>query len=65
MPVVIGVLKESARGEKRVALVPDMVKKFTALGADICLERGAGEVIVIVPSGAFSASYTPSIGSSA
>ncbi len=43
MSVVIGVPKETARGEKRVAVVPDVVKKFKSLGADICLEQGAGE----------------------
>jgi len=43
MPCVIGVPRETARGEKRVAVVPDVVKKFKSLGADICMERGAGE----------------------
>jgi proton-translocating NAD(P)+ transhydrogenase subunit alpha len=43
MSLIIGILKESAPGEKRVALVPEVAKKFKDLGADICLERGAGE----------------------
>ncbi len=42
MPLVIGVLRETAPGEKRVAIVPEMVKKFKFLGADICIEQGAG-----------------------
>jgi NAD(P) transhydrogenase subunit alpha len=42
MPVMIGVLKETTQGERRVAIVPDVVRKFKALGADICIERGAG-----------------------
>ena len=42
MPLVIGVPKEIAPGEKRVAIVPEVVKKFKALGADVCIERGAG-----------------------
>ena len=42
MPVVIGVLKETGRGEKRVAVVPEVVKKFKALGAELCIEQGAG-----------------------
>ena len=42
MPLVIGVPKETDRGEKRVAVVPEVVKKFKALGADLCIERGAG-----------------------
>jgi NAD(P) transhydrogenase subunit alpha len=42
MPLVIGVMRETAQGEKRVAIVPDVIKKFKALGADVCIERGAG-----------------------
>jgi len=37
----IGVLKEGA-GETRCAAVPETVKKFIALGADVGVERGAG-----------------------
>ena len=37
----IGVLKEGA-GETRCAAVPETVKKFVALGADVAVERGAG-----------------------
>ncbi len=42
MPLVIGVLRETGHGEKRVAVVPDIVKKFKALGAELCIEHGAG-----------------------
>jgi NAD(P) transhydrogenase subunit alpha len=42
MPLVIGVPKEIAPGEKRVAVVPEVVKKFKSLGANICMEKGAG-----------------------
>jgi NAD(P) transhydrogenase subunit alpha len=42
MPLVIGVLKETEHGEKRVAVVPDVAKKFKALGVDLCIEQGAG-----------------------
>ena len=42
MPLVIGVPKETAPGERRVAIVPDVVKKFKSLGVDVCMERGAG-----------------------
>ncbi len=42
MSLMIGVLKETAQGERRVAIIPDVVKKYKALGADICIERGAG-----------------------
>ncbi len=42
MPLVIGVPKETAPGERRVAVVPDVVKKFKSLGVDVCMERSAG-----------------------
>lgn len=42
MPITIGVPKESIPGERRVALVPDVAKKFVSLGATLCIERGAG-----------------------
>ena len=42
MPITIGALKESAPGETRVALVPEVVDKFVATGARVVLEQGAG-----------------------
>ena len=39
----IAVLKERAAGERRVAAVPETVKKFAALGAQLAVESGAGE----------------------
>ena len=42
MALVIGVPREIAPGEKRVAVVPDVVRKFRSLGADVSIERGAG-----------------------
>jgi H+-translocating NAD(P) transhydrogenase subunit alpha len=38
----IGVLKETAEGERRVAATPETVKKFVALGATVAVEAGAG-----------------------
>src|SRR6478735_7090549 len=38
----IGVAKETARGERRVALVPEALGKLKAAGLDIVVERGAG-----------------------
>ncbi|MXO63507.1 Re/Si-specific NAD(P)(+) transhydrogenase subunit alpha [Qipengyuania oceanensis] len=38
----IAVLKERAAGEHRVALTPETVKKFAALGATVAVEHGAG-----------------------
>jgi NAD(P) transhydrogenase subunit alpha len=42
MGVTIGVLKETAASEARVALVPEVAGKLAALGAQIVMERGAG-----------------------
>ena len=39
----IAVLKERAAGERRVAATPETVKKFSALGAALAVESGAGE----------------------
>ena len=41
-PTRIAVLKESAEGEARVAAIPETVKKFIALGAEVAVEAGAG-----------------------
>jgi H+-translocating NAD(P) transhydrogenase subunit alpha len=38
-----GVVKETAPGERRVALVPDAVAKLGAAGIEVLVERGAGE----------------------
>ncbi len=38
----IGVLKETAEGERRVAATPETVKKFIGLGATVAVEAGAG-----------------------
>jgi H+-translocating NAD(P) transhydrogenase subunit alpha len=40
--VQIGVPKETAEGERRVALVPDVVRKLTGQGQDVLVEQGAG-----------------------
>ena len=43
----IAVLREDARGERRVAATPETVKKFIALGAKLAVEAGAGEAASI------------------
>jgi H+-translocating NAD(P) transhydrogenase subunit alpha len=48
----IGVLKETAQGERRVALVPESCKKLILSGYQIAVETGAG-----VASGFSDASY--------
>jgi len=39
----VGVPRETASGERRVALVPETVKRLAGGGFDIAVERGAGE----------------------
>jgi H+-translocating NAD(P) transhydrogenase subunit alpha len=41
--VRVAVPRETAPGERRVALVPEIVKKLTAAGFEVAVERGAGE----------------------
>src|SRR5215212_10095160 len=45
----IAVLKEAA-GETRVAAIPETVKKFIGLGAEMAVEKGAGESASIADS---------------
>jgi len=42
MSVVVGVLKETAAKETRVALVPEIATKLKSLGVRVLIERGAG-----------------------
>lgn len=39
----VGVARETAPGERRVALVPEALGKLTAAGLEILIERGAGD----------------------
>ena len=43
----IGVPKETVAGERRVALVPEVVRKLAASSAEVIVERGAGEGALI------------------
>ncbi|MDP2240852.1 MAG: Re/Si-specific NAD(P)(+) transhydrogenase subunit alpha [Burkholderiales bacterium] len=43
MPQVIGVPKETAAGEKRVATVPEAVEKLIKLGFKVTVQSGAGD----------------------
>jgi NAD(P) transhydrogenase subunit alpha len=42
MPMKVGVARETAHGERRVALVPEALGKLTAAGLEILVEAGAG-----------------------
>jgi len=46
----VAVVNESGGGERRVALVPDVVKRLTAKGHEIAVEAGAGEAARIPDS---------------
>jgi len=43
MPQLIGVPRETAAGEKRVATVPEVVEKLIKLGFRVAIEPGAGD----------------------
>lgn len=53
MAVTIGVLRETAPGERRVALVPEVAKKYMALGAVVVMETGAAAAAQI-PDAAYA-----------
>ncbi len=42
MAVIIGVARETAQGERRVALTPETAKKLVAAGAQVRVQRGLG-----------------------
>ena len=41
--VIIGAVRETAHGERRVALTPETCKKLVAAGANVRIERGLGD----------------------
>src|SRR5947208_4856354 len=47
LPMRIGVPKETAQDERRVALVPEVVRKLSGAGHEIVVEAGAGEQALI------------------
>ena len=48
----VGVVRETAPGERRVALVPDALAKLTAAGLEVIVEKGAG-VGALIPDTAY------------
>ncbi len=50
----VGVPKETAADERRVALVPDVVRKLTGAGHGVTVESGAGEQ-ALIPDALFTA----------
>jgi NAD(P) transhydrogenase subunit alpha len=49
----IGVPKETAAGERRVALVPEVVSRLKAKGLEVVVQKGAGEE-ALLPDAAFA-----------
>ena len=45
--MLIGVPRETAPGERRVAMVPDVVKRLTSKGIEVVIEGGAGQGALI------------------
>ncbi len=43
MPITVAALRETAAGERRVAITPEMAKKLRGKGLRVLLERGAGD----------------------
>jgi len=43
MAIRVGVPRESVLGERRVAVAPEAVQRFTRAGTEILIERGAGD----------------------
>lgn len=54
MTVTLGVPRETAVGERRVALVPDVVTRLAAEGVRVAIEPGAGEH-ALIPDELYSA----------
>jgi NAD(P) transhydrogenase subunit alpha len=45
--MLVGVPKETAEGERRVALVPDVVRRLAGRGVEVVVEAGAGAAAMI------------------
>src|SRR5574337_1943450 len=42
MTLLIGVPAETIAGERRISVIPDVVKKYQSLGASVLIQKGAG-----------------------
>jgi len=48
--MLVAVPKETTPGERRVALVPEVVKRLSGHGVEVLVESGAGEAAMIPDS---------------
>lgn len=60
----VGIPKETAHGERRVALVPDTATKLIAAGLEVSVEAGAGAA-AFIPDGAYGAAGVKILGGAA
>jgi NAD(P) transhydrogenase subunit alpha len=51
--MIVGIPKETAPGERRVGMVPDVVKRLRGKGVDVVVQVGAGER-ALIPDGLFA-----------
>src|SRR2546430_10950279 len=54
-PVKVAIPKETAAGERRVALVPDTATKLIAAGLQVSVQAGAGASAYLADSGYYAA----------
>lgn len=62
MPLTIGVLRETAPGERRVAVVPKVLARMQAAGLRVVMEQGAGRAASFADSDYENAEIEPSPG---
>lgn len=56
MKLTIGVVRERHHDERRVAMVPEVLKKFSALKVPVVMEKGAGE-LAYYPDDKYTSGY--------
>jgi NAD(P) transhydrogenase subunit alpha len=61
MTVKIAVLKETRPHERRVALVPAVADKLVKLGAQVAMQSGAGEAVMLADSAYKNVSFTADV----
>ena len=60
MPITVAALRETAAGERRVAITPEMAKKLRGKGLRVLLEQGAGSAAGFPDSSYADVEFAPS-----